>query len=197
MDIASSILPLKSACRSHPGYILLLSAILFATTPGEAAEGDPSIQLMVAATSGQIERVEKLLQEGVDVNGRNQAGRTPLIAAAAAGNSRIVRKLLAFGADVNAQDNQGITALIAASANGYRETTEALLLAGAKADAKDKNDMSALDRAKKSGNPALIDMISRFAPPAPEAPAQGAEATTAAAPGAAAPGATPAPAAGK
>ena len=54
--------------------------------------------------TGHLENVRRLLQQGVDVNGRNALGDTPLKAAAYTGQAGMVRLLLEFGADCTAKD---------------------------------------------------------------------------------------------
>ena len=60
---------------------------------------------------GQIEAALALIQDGADVNSRNNDGATPLITAAFLCRTEIVQALLDHGADKNARNNAGATAL--------------------------------------------------------------------------------------
>lgn len=59
---------------------------------------------------GNLETVQRLLQEGADVNGRNVVDETPQMAAAWTGQPDMVRLLLSFEADPSLTDRRGITA---------------------------------------------------------------------------------------
>lgn len=60
----------------------------------------PEAQLLYAAWSGDVPRVQSLLAQGIVVDVRDGRGRTPLMLALIAGNPEIVRLLLEAGADV-------------------------------------------------------------------------------------------------
>ena len=69
------------------------------STPGDKAE-----TLWEAARKGDAATVEKLLDEGVDVNTKYRYGATALSYACDRGNLEVVKVLLAHGADVNVED---------------------------------------------------------------------------------------------
>lgn len=73
--------------------------------------------LMNACRSGDLERVKKLIQGGMDVNlRRHKGGRTGLMLAAKKNRLEVVEFLLASGADVNlVGGGSGKTALIRAA----------------------------------------------------------------------------------
>jgi len=70
--------------------------------------------------------IEKLIDEGADLNGRDCDGRTPLMDAAEHGRSDIVRMLVSHGADVNATIPGEETALFYALAAGDEVAAEYL-----------------------------------------------------------------------
>jgi ankyrin repeat protein len=72
-----------------------------------------------AASAGQIETVEWLLESGACVNAMNSSDATPLHSAAGGGHMDVVRCLLGAGADATAKDEDGATPKSLASARGH------------------------------------------------------------------------------
>lgn len=95
------------------------------------ATASASSELFAAAAQGRLGKLETLLAQGADANGKTPAGRTPLMLAAANGNAGVVRALLVYGADVNLADARGVTALMDAVTFGRAEVVKLLLDAGA------------------------------------------------------------------
>ena len=87
--------------------------------------------IVQAAESGDTERLEALLGEGVDVNAKAGGGQTALLRAASGGHRAAVELLLDWGAEVNAQKNDGFTALMLAAFFGHAEVVDVLLAHGA------------------------------------------------------------------
>jgi len=69
------------------------------------------MELFEATRQGDIERVTLLLDQGVDVNTKDEEGRTSLHIASWRGHFDIASLLLKNGADINARDNFGDTSL--------------------------------------------------------------------------------------
>ena len=67
--------------------------------------------LHVAASQGHTKVVEVLLQNGSDIEAREETGRTPLHTAAFRAQKQVVQILLEKGAKVNAQTKDGKTPL--------------------------------------------------------------------------------------
>jgi len=103
------------------------------------------VQLVQAASQGNLSLVTTLLAQGVDVNARSSLdGGTALMEASAHGYSEIVTALLAQGADVHANDRDGKTALLQAAEWGHSEIVTVLLAQGADVNATDSNGTTAL-----------------------------------------------------
>ena len=90
--------------------------------------------------------MDKLLKQGVDVNGTVlRHGETPLMFAARTGRPEAVKLLLEAGAKVDAKDTmRQTTALMWAAEQGHAEVIELLVAAGA-----DVNASSTVDEAKR------------------------------------------------
>ena len=63
--------------------------------------------LTEAASLGRIDIVQILLANGVEVNAKDNDGKTALMEAASLGRIEIVQALLDVGAEVNAEDKYG------------------------------------------------------------------------------------------
>lgn len=90
-----------------------------------------STTLLFAVERDDLERVTELLASGVDPNGVNPQGRTPLMVAAFGTNAAMVHALARAGAEVNRQARNGSTALMKAALWGRLEIVQALLALGA------------------------------------------------------------------
>lgn len=87
--------------------------------------------LSAAVSAGDEEKVRALLEQGVDVNLRDNFGETVLFDAACNGSAAMVQLLIELGADVNARDNEGGTPLWDASIGDNLEAMKLLVAAGA------------------------------------------------------------------
>lgn len=106
----------------------LLLLLGLAACGGEAPRPGPR-ELVEAATAGDLERVEALLDRGADVDGRDATGRTAVTAAAYGGHAGVVRRLVEAGADVDLQDSTRANALLSTGETGYLDVLEEVLAA--------------------------------------------------------------------
>ena len=95
------------------------SLLRSATESRAASSAAPA--LVMAAASGNIERVEQLLRSGVSTEETDARGRTALLVATLHGDLPMVRMLLAAGARADAADEDGDTPLAAARRQGSPE----------------------------------------------------------------------------
>jgi len=116
-----------TTCR----FILLFILLLIPT----AATGERTA-LHDAAQRSQADEVKRLLEQGADVEARDQFGQTALYVAASRGHFVIVKRLLEAGADVGARDQYGRTALHIAAEVSQAAVVKLLLEAGADAEAR-------------------------------------------------------------
>ena len=108
-----------------------------ATVDRPTLPAGPDGRLLSAAVDGDIFSVERLLNEGVNVNARASNGTTALMGAAYSDYPRTTKLLIARGAEVNARSADGLTALHYAAGAGNTEIVDLLLMAGA-----DPNELS-------------------------------------------------------
>jgi ankyrin repeat protein len=81
----------------------------------DSYSGEPGFDFVLAASKGNVSRIEQYFRTGGDVNARDDKGRTALIASCAAARVELVKMLLSKGADPNLKDNDGFTALAQAA----------------------------------------------------------------------------------
>ncbi len=87
--------------------------------------------LIVAAKLGKNKIAESVLNEGIDINIKDENGMTPLMWAAYHCNLNTVGFLLNKGADVNVKNESGYTALKLSEESLYPEIAELLKEHGA------------------------------------------------------------------
>lgn len=100
-----------------------------------------------ACEHGRQDDVERALDAGIDINGRDSEGWTPLRAAAAFDRLQIVNLLLARGADVNRKNKDGTTPLFGAARSGNFDIALLLIDNGADVNARDLDGRVPLNEA--------------------------------------------------
>jgi len=123
---------------------------------------DVSYALKNAAVSGDLERVECLLEGGAHDNSpRLYEGFSALHAASGEGFILIVKKLLQHGSNVNAATiDCGMTALMMACQGGYLEVVKDLIEAGADVNATQTTDgVTPLMYACMSGSLEIVKVL--------------------------------------
>jgi hypothetical protein len=114
------------------GCMVLVVAAAIALIQLVRRRRDPRRVLLEVAEAGQVERVKRLIRQGVDLEARDEMGETALMKAAHKGFINTVKLLLANGADVKAKNPFGETALSLANREGRTYIAELLRQAGAK-----------------------------------------------------------------
>ncbi len=139
-DRGHTVLTAVAAAENYPLLNLLIQS-------GVNTTGLMSVQLIQAATAGNVERVRALLSERVNLNLERGAA---IGSAAAAGHTEIVELLIRAGANVNLSNRAGFTPLASAAYAGHGEIVRLLIEAGAdiQAPASDDRSYSALEYAQ-------------------------------------------------
>ncbi|XP_061371657.1 protein VAPYRIN-like [Gastrolobium bilobum] len=104
--------------------------------------------LCVAARKGEVRTIQRLLERGATINGRDQHGWTALHRASFKGIIDAVRILVEKGIDVDAKDEDGYTALHCAAESGHADVTEFLVKKGADVEARTSKGVTALQIAE-------------------------------------------------
>ena len=89
------------------------------------------------AAVGQEVVVRRLLENGAEVESKEDYGQTPLSLAAEHGHAAVVELLLQKGAEVESKNNCGQIPLLFTTEHGHAVVVELLLQKGAKVESKD------------------------------------------------------------
>lgn len=134
-------------------------AELLASHPKTKAEvrndKDESV-LMLAALSGHLGLVQKLVENDADVN---KTGWTPLHYAASRGHVPVIMHLLDHSAYIDAESPNGTTPLMMAALYGSPEAVKALIQADADPTLRNQLGLSALDFAVRGQRPNSIELM--------------------------------------
>ncbi|MAS93696.1 MAG: hypothetical protein CMO55_10935 [Verrucomicrobiales bacterium] len=119
--------------------------------------------LLVAASAGDVESLDKFVEAGVSIDSTDKAGNTALIKAASSGQLDAVEKILGMGADPRHANNLGRDALISASAKGFDRVARMLVSRGADATIRDSEGWTALSVAAYNGHSEVVSLLSASA----------------------------------
>jgi ankyrin repeat protein len=139
-DRGHTVLTLVAAAENYQMLNLLIQS-------GASTAGLESIQLIQAASIGNVDRVRSLLSGKVNLDLDRGAA---IGKAAAAGHTEIVKLLIQAGANVNLSDRSGFTPIASAAYAGYGEIVRLLIDAGAdiQAPASESHSYSPLEYAR-------------------------------------------------
>jgi ankyrin repeat protein len=76
---------------------LVAAVVLTGAAWDSVNPGDLNQSLRDASTIGNLDKVQRLIARGADVNGKDEIGVTPLIMASMLGYSAVVKKILEAG----------------------------------------------------------------------------------------------------
>ncbi|WP_257297135.1 ankyrin repeat domain-containing protein [Endozoicomonas sp. YOMI1] len=117
---------------------------------------DSGFDLLEAASHGNLALVKALLEQGADIESRDQAGRTSLFLAVISENPEVANFLLHSGASVNACDCDHRTPLHEARSQAV---VKELLGGGANIEAREVNGRTPLSLAAESENPEVFNVL--------------------------------------
>jgi ankyrin repeat protein len=135
-----------------------ISAMVVVLSPATAAVECGVLCQAEFYQTATADMIQKLLDQGANVNAQDAEGKSPLHWAAKADPEAILA-LIAAGAEVNATDYLDRTPLHFISATGTAENVLLLLNAGADVNAKTANDWTPLHGVAKFGSPDNIRIL--------------------------------------
>ena len=112
-----------------------------------------------AVEKGREDQAELFIENGININTRDNFGRTALHWAVEKGRSVVIKLLLDNGADINIRDNFGRTALQMAVESGKEDMVRLLLEGGVDLETKDKFGHVALHRAVSRGEENIARLL--------------------------------------
>jgi uncharacterized protein len=156
---------------SIPFYLLFAAFLVIAgcsnSPEGHRAETEQhsvpysNEELFQAVKRGDEGLVASYIKAGIDVNAKEEDGRTALLIAAEKGDPGMVTLLAENGADVNVSDIDGYTALIYVAYKGDIEIAMLLLKHGANVHARDKDGWTALRFARMQGKTQMAELLKK------------------------------------
>src|SRR5262245_51306230 len=139
--------------------VLLLVNATFAQRQEGTKVMDRISNFLAAADNGDTAKVMEGVNQGIDVNVKDEHGQTALMLAADQGHVDTVNFLSEYGASLDLQNKLGATALMLASFNGHLEVVIELLKAGANVNAEAENGATGLIQAAAKPNEAAVQII--------------------------------------
>lgn len=118
-----------------------------------------NIPLIDAVINKDVERIKSLLEAGVDIEFRDDRGRTALMAATQANAVEIAQILIDAGADVNARDNIQDSPYLLSGARGYNEILRLTLDHGADLASTNRYGGTALIPACERGHVETVQIL--------------------------------------
>jgi len=138
--------------------LILLIACSALIAGGQNPRGEAALRK--AAQDGDMKAVNVLVAQGVNVNAKDDTGKTAILwVAPARDNPEMIRALIALGADVNVPDNDGETALMIAAGQSNPGIVEALFTAGVEIDATNNAGGTALMAAAFRANIEIVKTL--------------------------------------
>ncbi|MCZ7391921.1 MAG: ankyrin repeat domain-containing protein [Candidatus Methanoperedens sp.] len=103
-------------------------------------------ELLEAAQSGNLNKVQKLIEKGANIEARDRNEQTPLMLSLYKTNVEVAKYLIQQGAKINVRNDTGITPLMFAAVGLLPEIVQILLSKGADVNAECMNRQTALKK---------------------------------------------------
>ena len=109
----------------------MLATLMLITATGASIFAEEANDLLTAATDGDYEHVQRLIESGAAIEAIDEEGNTLLHIASDRGYDKLAKLFVKKGLDVNAKNSEGLTPLHEAASMGDFETTSLLIEHGA------------------------------------------------------------------
>jgi ankyrin repeat protein/beta-lactamase regulating signal transducer with metallopeptidase domain len=123
------------------------------------SKGIDTSTLPLAACAGDLDRVKSLVEQGAEVDAKDERGWTPLCWAVCAGRTEVLRFLIAKGAQARAEMANGQTPLHVVAGNGRRDLAELLVAGGADLNAKNGIGLAPVHEAARNGHRQVVELL--------------------------------------
>eukprot|EP00808_Paulinella_micropora_P009577 g20227.t1 len=140
------------------------------TCSAEKEEQDPApaitedYPLHVAASEGNVDLIEAIVDLGADLEAKNRMGSTALHRAVSAGQLVAAEKLIDLGASIDTTNNIGNTALHVAVFCGHKKIVQLLLSNGAYAQLHTPNKLAYTPLSYAKGRNIIAQMLKEYKP---------------------------------
>jgi len=112
-----------------------------------------------AVITGDANKVQSLISEGADINGKGRQGWTSLHTAIWYGKNEVVELLISKGADINAKDDRGNSPLHFAAIKGNSDAASLLIAKGADINAKTSAQQTPLLFAVEYSRKDIVELL--------------------------------------
>ena len=123
----------KSVFKLAAAECVLVCVILFYSGRllfAQSSQFEKNNALFYAAASGTVDDVKAAIQNGADVNAKNDKGNTALMMLLDSNSNpdrNVIKALIVAGVNVNAKNNEGETALMFAVSNNHFDAAKLLI----------------------------------------------------------------------
>ncbi|MEO7716123.1 MAG: ankyrin repeat domain-containing protein [Capsulimonas sp.] len=149
----------RGAARWMSVFAAVLVGVLISVPAGATVMGNYEKALWSAALRGDAGQVEKLVEDGADMEARDPAGNTALGWAASSGSAATVNVLLAHGACVNVRNAYGVSPLARAASMDAVSVVKTLLAHGANPNIRDHEGRTVLMAVSMAGQARMVSIL--------------------------------------
>ncbi len=154
---SSLVSPILRICNPDSRSFEVWFDTYWKTTKLWVAELTP---LMIASHYGHCAVVERLLQNGADVEAKDKRFyKTALMRAAETGQEEVIKLLLENGADISSEATGGVKPLLFAAWGGHCGATMLFLKNGGDVESSDSHGRSALSMAAEAGHDTAVELL--------------------------------------
>ena len=123
------------------------------------SKADGSYPIFEVLREDQMQMFMLLIDNGADVNVKDEQGNTPLHYAAQEGQTELTKILIDKGANISAKGLKDLTPLHAAAKGGNKDVVVSLLDAGADVNAENYMERTPLHFAAKNGHIDIVEVL--------------------------------------